>query len=49
MLGLIHWKRLADHKLREGDIVFGRKGSVDRHCLITKGKMVGCRVLIAYV
>ena len=31
-------ERLADHKLREGDIVFGRKGSVDRHCLITKGQ-----------
>ena len=31
-------ERLADHKLRKGDIVFGRKGSVDRHCLITKGQ-----------
>ena len=28
--------RLADHILRTGDIVFGRKGSVDRHCLITE-------------
>ena len=31
-------ERLADHKLRKGDIVFGRRGSVDRHCLITKGQ-----------
>lgn len=29
-------ERLSDHRLQEGDIVFGRKGSVDRHCLITK-------------
>ena len=31
-------ERLVDHKLKEGDIVFGRKGSVDRHCLISKGQ-----------
>ena len=29
-------ERLSEHKLKTGDIVFGRKGSVDRHCLITK-------------
>lgn len=29
-------ERLSDHRLKEGDIVFGRKGSVDRHCLISK-------------
>lgn len=28
--------RLAEHILHTGDIVFGRKGSVDRHCLITE-------------
>ncbi len=28
--------RLSEHKLKEGDIVFGRKGSVDRHCLIRR-------------
>ena len=28
--------RLTEHKLKEGDIVFGRKGSVDRHCLIRR-------------
>lgn len=28
--------RLSQHILREGDIVFGRKGSVDRHAYITK-------------
>lgn len=27
-------KRLEDHILKENDIVFGRKGSVDRHCII---------------
>ena len=37
-VGISTVERLADHKLREGDIVFGRKGSVDRHCLITKGQ-----------
>ena len=37
-VGIDTLERLADHKLREGDIVFGRKGSVDRHCLITKGQ-----------
>ncbi len=26
--------RLSNHLLKEGDIVFGRKGSVDRHCYI---------------
>lgn len=31
-------ERLSEHKLQEGDIVFGRKGSVDRHCLIRKGQ-----------
>lgn len=35
-VGIETLERLADHKLRAGDIVFGRKGSVDRHCLITK-------------
>ena len=29
-------KRLSEHILKVGDIVFGRKGSVDRHCLIRK-------------
>ena len=29
-------ERLSEHKLKTGDIVFGRKGSVDRHCLITE-------------
>lgn len=29
-------ERLSEHKLKTGDIVLGRKGSVDRHCLITK-------------
>ena len=29
-------ERLSEHKLKEGDIVFGRKGSVDRHCLIRR-------------
>lgn len=28
--------RLSNHLLKEGDIVFGRKGSVDRHCYIKK-------------
>lgn len=28
--------RLSEHTLQVGDIVFGRKGSVDRHCLITE-------------
>ena len=28
--------RLSEHILQVGDIVFGRKGSVDRHCLITE-------------
>ena len=28
--------RLSEHILKTGDIVFGRKGSVDRHCLITE-------------
>jgi type I restriction enzyme S subunit len=28
--------RLKEHTLKTGDIVFGRKGSVDRHCLITE-------------
>lgn len=28
--------RLSEHILQTGDIVFGRKGSVDRHCLITE-------------
>jgi type I restriction enzyme S subunit len=28
--------RLKEHTLQIGDIVFGRKGSVDRHCLITE-------------
>lgn len=28
--------RLQVHLLKEGDIVFGRKGSVDRHCYIKK-------------
>lgn len=28
--------RLSEHVLHTGDIVFGRKGSVDRHCLITE-------------
>lgn len=28
--------RLKAHLLKEGDIVFGRKGSVDRHCYIKK-------------
>ena len=37
-VGISTVERLADHKLREGDIVFGRKGSVDRHSLITKGQ-----------
>ena len=37
-VGIDTLERLADHKLREGEIVFGRKGSVDRHCLITKGQ-----------
>lgn len=27
-------KRLEEHILKENDIVFGRKGSVDRHCII---------------
>ena len=31
-------ERLSMHILKEGDIVFGRKGSVDRHCLIRKGQ-----------
>ncbi len=31
-------EKLSEHKLQEGDIVFGRKGSVDRHCLIRKGQ-----------
>lgn len=30
--------RLSEHILRSGDIVFGRKGSVDRHCLITEAE-----------
>ncbi len=30
-----HVERLARHRLQEGDIVFGRKGAVDRHALIT--------------
>lgn len=30
--------RLAEHILHTGDIVFGRKGSVDRHCLITENE-----------
>lgn len=29
-------QRLSEHILRAGDIVFGRKGSVDRHCFITE-------------
>ncbi len=29
-------ERLSDHRLVINDIVFGRKGSVDRHCLIRK-------------
>lgn len=29
-------ERLSEHKLKAGDIVFGRKGSVDRHCLICR-------------
>ncbi|AGX41915.1 restriction endonuclease subunit S [Clostridium saccharobutylicum] len=29
-------QRLSEHLIHEGDIVFGRKGSVDRHCLIKK-------------
>lgn len=29
-------ERLSEHTLHKGDIVFGRKGSVDRHCLITE-------------
>lgn len=41
-------ERLSEHKLQEGDIVFGRKGSVDRHCLIRKGQD-GCRGQIVYV
>lgn len=28
--------RLSEHTLHTGDIVFGRKGSVDRHCLVTE-------------
>jgi len=28
--------RLSEHVLQRGDIVFGRKGSVDRHCLISE-------------
>lgn len=28
--------RLSEHILQTDDIVFGRKGSVDRHCLITE-------------
>ena len=28
--------RLSEHVLQVGDSVFGRKGSVDRHCLITE-------------
>lgn len=30
--------RLKEHILRAGDIVFGRKGSVDRHCFITENE-----------
>lgn len=30
--------RLSEHVLQCGDIVFGRKGSVDRHCLITEAE-----------
>ncbi len=30
--------RLSEHVLQCGDIVFGRKGSVDRHCLISKAE-----------
>ena len=30
--------RLSEHVLQRGDIVFGRKGSVDRHCLITEAE-----------
>ena len=41
-------ERLSMHILKEGDIVFGRKGSVDRHCLIRKGQD-GCRGQIVYV
>jgi len=31
-------ERLAQHLLETGDIVFGRKGAVDRHVLITKAE-----------
>ncbi|WP_338023567.1 MULTISPECIES: restriction endonuclease subunit S [Bifidobacterium] len=31
-------RRLSEHLVREGDIVFGRKGSVDRHAYIDKQK-----------
>lgn len=30
--------RLSEHILKKGDIVFGRKGSVDRHCFITQNE-----------
>ena len=35
-VGINTLERLSEHKLKTGDIVFGRKGSVDRHCLITE-------------
>ena len=31
-------QRLFEHILKKGDIVFGRKGSVDRHCYITENE-----------
>ena len=31
-------QRLSEHILKAGDIVFGRKGSVDRHCFITENE-----------
>ncbi len=36
-------ERLSMHILKEGDIVFGRKGAVDRHAYIEQMKRDGCR------
>ena len=36
MVGDETLKRLSAHKLRTGDIVFGRKGAVERHAYINK-------------
>lgn len=40
--------RLSSHILKSGDIVFGRKGAVERHVFIRSEQMVGSKAPTAF-